>query len=173
MRFWLTFRIYRMQYMYIENQFVREWRESHPHRLAPSSEVRKFFEYLDNLHWSGSRLDWSRLSSLHIPFGEGDPQPSWVDNFTNTPIGNHRHLLVAYAPNQDALIARTGELLADIDLLYAGSPGPRYFCGAEIVNERLHLAVEDFAEFSESGVLVHIPAPARDTVTPDRNNPRT
>jgi hypothetical protein len=65
--------------------------------------------------------------------------------------------MVAYAPNQEALIGKSDEVLADIDTLYAGSPGARYFCGADIIEDVLTLTVEDFGEFSDEGVRVHAP----------------
>ncbi|MFJ7148709.1 hypothetical protein ACIQVT_10955 [Streptomyces sp. NPDC100445] len=64
--------------------------------------------------------------------------------------------MVAYAPGREALLCDRDDVLADLDLLYAGAPGARYFCGADLDEDRLVLTVEDFAEFSDQGVTVHV-----------------
>lgn len=144
--------------MSIENRFVREWRDNHQCRVVEPERVQEFFDYLHALPWGTSRLNWQSIPHLSIEFGEDDPQPQWATQFSGTPLGRHELLLVAYAPRQEALVGRREEVLADIDLLYAGSPGARYFCGADIRQDALSLTVEDFAEFSDEGVRVHLPA---------------
>ncbi|WP_406443212.1 hypothetical protein OHB14_30075 [Streptomyces sp. NBC_01613] len=143
--------------MSVDNQIVREWRDIHQHRLVSPVVARSLFDYLDTLPWGMSRLRWDQVESVTVPFSDGDPQPAWVEKFTDTPIGGHGYITVAYAPGQEALVGATDEVLADVDLLYVGSPSARYFCGAEIVDDSLILAVEDFAEFSDEGVTVHLP----------------
>ena len=144
--------------MTVENKFVQEWRKVHQNTLVGAEMAGTLFDYLDSLPWEISRLQWSEVPHLTIPFGDGDPQPAWAEKFTNTPIGRHTHILVAYAPGQEALIATRDEVLADLDLLYAVSPGARYFCGADILDEAPILAVEDFGEFSDTGVRVRLAA---------------
>lgn len=141
--------------MGIDDPHVREWRAGHRHEVVSGEFAAAFFAYLDTLPWTASRLRWARIPGTPVPFGAGDPQPAWVERFAHTPLSRHDFLMVAYAPAQQALVARTPEVLADIDLLYAASPGARYFCGADLTPDGLSLAVEDFAEFSDSGVKVH------------------
>ncbi|MFE2097370.1 hypothetical protein [Streptomyces sp. NPDC059468] len=143
--------------MGIEHRFVREWRDSHQCTVVESGKVKEFFDYLNTLPWGASRLRWEGIPNLSIPFGEDGPQSQWATRFSDTPLGRHEFIMVAYAPQREALVGRREEVLADIDLLYAGSPGVRYFCGADIDQKALTLTVEDFAEFSDEGVRVHLP----------------
>ncbi|WP_163010694.1 hypothetical protein [Streptomyces dangxiongensis] len=143
--------------MEIENQYVKAWRKSHECKIVSPREVMQLFDYLNTLSWGTSQIDWADTPGLHIPFEEGDPQPEWVDNFSSTPLGRHKFIMVAYAPDKEALLGDRDEVLADLDLLYVGAPGARYFCGADLDQDRLILSVEDFAEFSDRGVTVHLP----------------
>ncbi|MCL8014598.1 hypothetical protein [Streptomyces sp. AS02] len=126
--------------------------------MVDPEKARRLFDYLDTLPWRTSRLDWGRVPNVFVPFGEGDPQEQWVQEFSKIPVGCHEFIMVAYAPNQEALVGKTHEVLTDIDLLYAGAPGARYFCGADGGEESLCLAVRDFAEFSDEGVRAHLSA---------------
>ncbi|WP_245877250.1 hypothetical protein [Streptomyces glaucescens] len=141
----------------IEHPFVRQWRAVHRHELAGPDAAQELFDYLDNLPWGASRLSWSSIPNRFIPFGDGDPQPGWVEKFSSTPLKRHPWIMVAYAPGREALIGESDEVLADIDVLYAGSPGARCFCGADISQGSLVPVVADFGEFSDEGVRVHLP----------------
>ncbi|MFJ8055358.1 hypothetical protein [Streptomyces sp. NPDC096142] len=144
--------------MTVENQFVQEWLKIHQNTLVGAELADTLFDYLDSLPWETSQLQWSEVPHLTIPFADGDPQPAWAEKFTGTPIGRHSHILVAYAPGREAFIAARDEVLADLDLLYASSPGARYFCGADMLDEAPILAVRDFGEFSDTGVRVGLAA---------------
>ncbi|MEU1405022.1 hypothetical protein ABZ471_22145 [Streptomyces sp. NPDC005728] len=143
--------------MGIEHAFVQEWRNTHQCRVVDASKTQELFDYLNNLPWGTSGLNWRNIPNVAIPFGEGDPQPQWTTQFTDTPLGRHEFIMVAYAPQREALVGSREEVLADLDLLYSGSPGARYFCGADVHHEALTLTVADFAEFSDEGVRVHLP----------------
>ncbi|MEW2621662.1 hypothetical protein [Streptomyces sp. NPDC048106] len=140
-----------------DQAFVQEWFKAHACQLADKGKVQEFFDYLDELPWKTTGLDWDEIPNLFVPFGERDPQPQWVGNFSNTPLGGHKYIMIAYAPGRDGIIGDRDEVLADLDLLYSGSPGPRYFCGADVTQGRTILTVQDFAEFSDEGVTVHAP----------------
>ncbi|MGW6733470.1 hypothetical protein [Streptomyces sp. NPDC055013] len=142
--------------MGIEDRFVREWRSGHQCKVVDSEKARELFDYLDTLPWVTSRLNWDQVPNNFVQFDEGDPQPQWVQKFSQTPVGGHDFIMVAYSPNQEALIGKTDEVLADIDLLYAGAPGARYFCGVDISEHSTSLAVRDFGEFSDEGVRIHL-----------------
>ncbi|MEV5348131.1 hypothetical protein ACIG54_22220 [Streptomyces achromogenes] len=141
--------------MNIDNQFVKAWRNTHNCKVVSHRKAQQLFDYLNTLPWGVSRIDWSKTPGIQIPFGDDDPQPRWVGHFSDTPLGRHEFIMVAYAPGRDALVAARDDVLADLDILYAGAPGVRYFCGADIDQETVTAAVEDFAEFSDSGVIVH------------------
>ncbi|MFH7338155.1 hypothetical protein [Streptomyces sp. KHY 26] len=143
--------------MDIEHTFVQEWFKAHACQLAEQQKTKELFDYLDGLPWGTSRLDWDEIPHLFIPFGERDPQPQWTSNFSHTPLGRHNYIMIAYAPGRDGIIGDRDEVLADLDLLYSGSPGPRYFCGVDVAQGHTNLAVQDFAEFSDEGVTVHMP----------------
>jgi hypothetical protein len=93
---------------------------------------------------------------MFVPFSGGDPQSSWVERFAGTPVARHGFLLVAYAPGREALVGGARDVLAGIDLLYAGSPGARYFCGTDLADGVPVPVVEDFAGFSDGGVTVRL-----------------
>lgn len=145
--------------MTITNAHVSKWRESHWSEVVSKEFPRKLFAYLETFPWGGSQILWSDIPNVSVEFGDGDPQPSWVEKFTDTRLLHHDFIMVAYSPDQEALVGRAGDILSDIDLLYAGSPGPRYFCGADFSRGELSIAVEDFAEFSDAGVVVPAPGP--------------
>lgn len=109
----------------IDQPFVRAWRDSHQHKVADPQLAQELFSYLDTFPWGTGRLEWENVPNTSVAFGDGDPHLSWVEHFSSTPLKGHGFLMVAYAPAQEALIGRTDEVLADIDLLYAASPGPR------------------------------------------------
>ncbi|MCZ0209314.1 hypothetical protein OZK63_28305 [Streptomyces sp. UMAF16] len=140
-----------------ENQLFEAWRKSHSCRTVSPGGANQLFDYLSSLPWGTSGVDWDKTPGLRIPFGDDDPQPRWAGNFSDTPLGGHEFLMVAYAPGKVALLADRDEVLADLDLLYAQAPGVRYFCGADINQNTVTVAVEHFAEFSDSGVIVHLP----------------
>ena len=143
--------------MGVENKFVKQWRETHHHKIMSTDWPRRFFDYLDTFPWATSRLLWEEIPHVVINFDEGDPQPRWTERFSGTPLARHRFIMAAYSSSQEAIIGETQEVLADIDLLYAAAPGPRYFCGADVADEQLTLSMDDFAEFSDAGVRVHVP----------------
>ncbi|MFF7096829.1 hypothetical protein ACFY9A_31205 [Streptomyces rubradiris] len=144
-----------------ENQSLKEWRNSHSCRIVSPEKAKQLFDYLNSLPWKTSGVDWDEVPGLHVSFGDDDPQPQWVGDFLGTPLGGHEFIMVVYAPGKEALLANRDEVLADLDLLYAEAPGARYFCGADINQDAVTVAVEHFAEFSDSGVIVHLPEPRR------------
>jgi hypothetical protein len=142
--------------MSIENQFVKNWRNTHSCRVVSHREAQQLFDYLNTLPWETSRIDWGETPGIHVPFGDDDPQEQWVDKFHDTPLGRHDFIMVAYAPGKEAILAARDDVLADLDILYAGAPGVRYFCGADIIRDTVIVAAEDFAEFSDNGVIVRL-----------------
>lgn len=132
--------------MKIDAAHVRRWISTHETARLDASVSAAFDQYLCGYPWLPSRLDWSQ-----IPFVEFTMEDSWEDRIVEfaaqTPVGRHSHLMIMFDYDEPSLLTLKDDGLRDLDLLYSGSPGARYFCGADIIEGRCVPCHEDFAEF--------------------------
>ncbi|MFD8346014.1 hypothetical protein ACFV2C_27500 [[Kitasatospora] papulosa] len=125
---------------------IQEWMGAHESLLVDRTVSAEFERYLESRPWNPSRLDWSLIE--HVEFEMVEGWEADVVDFSNaTPLGRHSHLMFMYSGSEPSLIARMGDGLRDVDLIYSASAGARYFCGVDMASGFPVPIFEDFAEF--------------------------
>ncbi|MGH3802845.1 MAG: hypothetical protein ACRDTD_22505, partial [Pseudonocardiaceae bacterium] len=118
----------------------------HSHRVLDQQASAEFESYLNTFPWGGSQLDWREIPNETLVL------PKIVDTgfitlSRRTPWGKHGHIFVMYNGDEPAILCSTEDAVADLDLLYSGAPGTRFFCGAEINGKETKVVHSDFAEY--------------------------
>lgn len=67
-----------------------------------------------------------------------------------------------YAPNEQGLVGKFADVVSDLDLLYSGASGYRYFCAVETTGEEIRIQPEYFGEF-DGHARIRISATRPDT----------
>jgi len=140
--------------LYIEAPHVVEWRNCHAHRILDATYSSRFEAYLDMLPWAGSHIDW-RLIEHHSQEVPVEVTLDFLESCRRTPWGRHEYLLVMYWGQEPSLLCRTDEAIFDLDLLYSGSPGTRFVCGADLQDGSAILSFREFVEYDGFAQLTY------------------
>lgn len=140
---------------YVEHEHIKEWLSRHEHEILSTEYSKSLEGYLDTLPWEPSRVRWSDIPHTSIQIPE-TPGTDVLREFRNAAMGAHEFIMIMYNGSDKSILCRPEDALLDIDLLYARAPGPRYFCGADRVNEKIILGARDFGEYDISGLTFRV-----------------
>lgn len=138
---------------YTEHPHIREWMASHESYVLESRYSESFHRYLESLPWLPSKIDWSELRSVFVSLEDGEVD---LQSMAETPIGRHQYTMVCYKAADAAILCRTDDDFRDADLLCMRASGPRYMCGAQLIDHTPVLTVEAFAEYDLPGLTVSL-----------------
>lgn len=144
-----------MRRNYLEGKHLKEWTSSHQHRVLDADYSSEFYSYLRSLPWAGSHIDWRNLSyeETEIP---NLVNSDYIALCKKTPWGMYEYIFIMYAPDEQALLCKTDDAIADLDLLYSAAPGTRFLCGAEIEKKIIRVFHSDFAEYDGFSKLTYL-----------------
>lgn len=132
--------------MGLSTAHVRWWMSEHESIEMGPEVSAGFASHLQTLPWTPHRLDWEK-----VPHVELSIKIDWEEQVAaiarRSPFGRFSHVLLMYSGTEPALVGRRDDVLRDLDLLCAASPGPRYFCGASIRDGALRAQFAAFGEF--------------------------
>jgi hypothetical protein len=131
--------------MHVEADHVQKWVTAHAGRVLPVGQSRMFTMQLEGMPWNsaGNRLNWPALPSRTVALG----RPELRAEMSTSRLGRHDWVFLLYAPDEPGVLGPLADALDALDELYWMAPGPRYLCGADLVDDKVRLAVEDLAEY--------------------------
>jgi len=131
--------------MYVEAEHVRNWVTEHGARVPAVAQSRLFTLQLEGLPWNsaGNGLNWQALPSRTVDLA----RPQARDELATARLARHDWVFLLYVPDEPGLLAPYADAVDALDELYWKASGPRYLCGADLVDDAARLAVEDLAEY--------------------------
>jgi hypothetical protein len=139
---------------YIDADHIQEWMTNHYHRVLDSLHSSRFERYLNTLPWVSSHVDWDQVENAQLLMPT-EVDRAFLNECRKTPWGQHDHVVIMYTGDQDSLLCRTEDAIADLDLLYSRAPGDRFFCGAELIGTVLNVLHEHFSEYDGHARLTY------------------
>ncbi|MFI8963362.1 hypothetical protein ACIGO8_14760 [Streptomyces sp. NPDC053493] len=133
--------------MHIRASHVAEWLADHEHWVLDAESSREFDRLLGEFPWAPSRVRWSHVPHIHIDLPENETDNEFWERFRETPAGRHEYVFLMYSAREPGVVCKAREAIPDLDLLYSGAPGSRYFCGAEAEEGGPTPHFMDFAEY--------------------------
>jgi hypothetical protein len=131
--------------MYVEAEHIRRWVADHGARVLTVGPSRMFTLQLEGMPWTtaGNGLNWPALPSLTVDLDH----PRAREEISTSRIARHEWIYLLFAPDEPGVLAPFDEAVTGLDELYWMAPGPRYVCGADLVDGKVRLAAEDLAEY--------------------------
>jgi hypothetical protein len=137
--------------MRIEAEHIKRWMTEHPSHQTDTSTSLAFTRYLESFPWLPTRIDWKEIEHATFDMNDYDIASSWEDDIVQfaerTTLINYQYVMLLFGVDEPSLVTEKLPGLRDIDLIYSGTGGARYFCGTEIINRSIHPRYEDFGEF--------------------------
>ncbi|MFE7030824.1 hypothetical protein ACFU9Y_10990 [Streptomyces sp. NPDC057621] len=140
--------------MHVEQEHIQSWLAGREHWTLGKEVSDGFNDFLSKFPWTTSRVLWSEVphTSLYLP--DNDEWEDFLLEFSDLPAGRHEFVFVMYSWREPGLVCRTVDALKDIDYLYSSAPGPRYFCGADVVDGVPRPVYGDFAEYDGADEVI-------------------
>lgn len=104
---------------------LREWAEGASVQFLPSRVGVEFEKRLNELPWTDTHLDWSRLGGVKIDLRQGIQLPE------GTLLGAHQEVIALLKPGMPSVVGERDMMLESLDEIYWALPGYRYICGAD------------------------------------------
>ncbi|MFC8171070.1 hypothetical protein [Streptomyces sp. NPDC057325] len=129
------------------------WLNDHDHLILDASYSRDFNKVLSGLPWTVNSVRWTTLPHRELEIPDDPLDDNFWEAFKASPIGGHDFTFLMYSGREPGFACRTHDAVPDLDLLYSGAPGSRYFCGVDMGSEGPVLNFKDFAEYDGNGVI--------------------
>ncbi|MGW2015663.1 hypothetical protein [Streptomyces sp. NPDC001927] len=139
--------------MHVRAAHVTDWLARHEHWILGTEFSQEFNESLIKLPWRVNGIRWTHLPHLEFEIPDSTQSQDFWNSFHATPAGGHEFTFLLYGAREPGIACRTREALPDLDLLYSGAPGARYFCGADLSNGTPLPRYDDFAEYDGNGLI--------------------
>jgi hypothetical protein len=132
--------------MHVKAPHITEWLRDHDHWILGAEVSEEFNSFLSAFPWATGRIRWSQLPHEKVELPDENELEGFVNLMRRTPAGAHELVFLMYSAGEPGIACRTQDALPDLDYLYSGAPGPRYFCGAD---QEKDAPVPLFAQFAE------------------------
>ncbi|MET9952242.1 hypothetical protein ABZ135_11930 [Streptomyces sp. NPDC006339] len=133
--------------MHTRAEHIIEWLAAHKHWVLDAERSGEFNHLLSTFPWTTSHIRWSSVPHTRIELSDDAASETFWEQFRTTPVGRHQYVFLMYAAHEPGIVCSARDALPDLDLLYSGAPGPRYFCGADLQDGHPKLRFTDFAEY--------------------------
>lgn len=138
--------------MQVKSEHIKRWMTEHESSLADITVSVSFERHLNTLPWAPSHLDWRSIE--HVRFEMSEAWEARILGFAErTSMAKHSHLLFLYSAAEPSLVCLKEDGLLDIDLIYYGAPGARYFCGVDLIDGVPTPAFNHLAEFDGFSIV--------------------
>jgi hypothetical protein len=118
--------------------------------VADVSIARGFGDYLDQLPWLGTRLDWGRMSPARRINLAGLTAEELLEWFRSTALGASDHVAVFYARSQPGAVCSLAFAAEHFDLLFWTAPGRRFLFSVSSMEGGWHPNYSALAEYDGS-----------------------
>jgi hypothetical protein len=128
--------------------------------LVPASVSAAFADYIEQLPWMASSLDWERMSpSSPVDLSDADKDEVF-EWFTRTSLAKYSHVVAWYGPNEEGLAVEARDGIQHLDTLFWGAPGTRFAFGASFMGNTCIPSFADFLEYRGADIVTATLAPA-------------
>jgi hypothetical protein len=119
--------------MYVEAEHVQKWVTEHGARVLAVAQSRMFTLQLEGLPWNsaGNGLNWPALPSRTVDLD----QPTAREELGTSRLARHDWVFALYTPDEPGVLAPFAAAVDSLDELYWKASGPRYLCGADLVDD--------------------------------------
>ncbi|MEV0116393.1 hypothetical protein AB0H77_24595 [Streptomyces sp. NPDC050844] len=139
--------------MHTEHDHIRAWLTGRQHWTLGADTSDRFNTFLCGFPWTTSRVRWHHVPHVTLKLPADDNWEVFLPAFAATPAGQHAFTYLMYSWREPGIVCRTVDTMKDLDLLCSSAPGPRYFCGADLVNGVPRPVFGDFAEYDGHDVV--------------------